>query len=204
MPDSGPSLRLGAVILAAGASGRMGSPKQLLELGGQSLVARAASAALEGGAWPVIVVLGAAAGQIRPVLARLPVLTVENPEWAEGMASSLRAGLAALRQFERGLDAALVVPCDQPAFSPGTVGKLVAAQRATGRSIAAARYSGRCGAPALFLRGHFAALAALTGEEGARLFLNADPGRVAAVDLPEMAADIDTPEDYRKFKAASP
>jgi len=98
-----------------------------------------------------------------------------------------------------------VALCDQPAFSAGVIARLIEAQRTTGRSIAAARYSGRCGAPALFLREHFAALAALTGEEGARLLLNGDPGRVAAVDLPELAADLDTPEDYDRFiKAAAP
>src|ERR1700679_1330829 len=93
--------RLGAVILAAGASRRMGRPKALLEIGGRALVVRAAEAALAAPVWPVVVVLGAEASKIRPVLARLPVLIVENPAWAEGMASSLRTGLATLRQFSR-------------------------------------------------------------------------------------------------------
>jgi molybdenum cofactor cytidylyltransferase len=197
--------RFGALILAAGASRRMGRTKALLEIGGQTLVVRAALAALAAPVWPVVVVLGAQAAQIRPALARLPVLPVENPAWSEGMASSLRAGVAALRQFSRQLDGALVALCDQPAFSAETIGRLLAAQRETGLGIAAARYGGRCGAPALFLREHFAALAALTGEEGARLLLNGDPARVAAVDLPELAADLDTPEDYARFlKAAAP
>jgi molybdenum cofactor cytidylyltransferase len=133
------------------------------------------------------------------------VLIIENPAWSEGMASSLRAGVAALRQFSRHLDGTLVALCDQPAFSAETVGRLIAAQHATGRSIAAARYGGRCGAPALFRREHFDALAALTGEEGARLLLNGDPSRVAPVDLPELAADLDTPEDYERWlRAAAP
>jgi molybdenum cofactor cytidylyltransferase len=195
--------RLGAMILAAGASRRMGRPKALLEIGGRALVVRAAEAALAAPVWPVVVVLGAEAGKIRPVLARLPVLIVENPAWAEGMASSLRTGLATLRQFSRHLDGALVALCDQPAFSAGTIAQLAAARAETGRSIAAARYGGRCGAPALFGREHFAALAALTGDEGARLLLNGDPARVAAVDLPELAADLDTFEDYERFLKAA-
>ncbi len=191
--------RFGAVILAAGASTRMGAPKQLLELDGRPLVVRAAEAALASPAWPVVVVLGAHAESIRPALARLPVLIADNPAWAEGMAASIRAGIATLRQFSRGLDAAVIALCDQPAFSAATIATLVAAQRATGRSIVAARYGGRHGAPALFLREHFPALGALTGEEGARALLNDDPARVAAVDLPELALDLDTPADVAAF-----
>ena len=96
-------------------------------------------------------------------------------------------------QFSRTLDAAVLALCDQPGFSAATVESLLAAHRATGRGIVAASYAGRLGAPALFTRGHFAALSALTGEEGARDLLNADPTLVAAVDLPELARDLDTP-----------
>ena len=196
MSEPGAQFRFGAVILAAGASTRMGAPKQLLALDGRPLVVRAVEAALASPAWPVVVVLGAHAEKIRPVLARLPVLIAENPAWAEGMAASIRAGVTTLRQFSRALDGALVALCDQPAFSADTIAQLVAAQRATGRSIATAHYGGRHGAPALFLREHFPALSALTGEEGARALLNGDPTRVASVDLPALALDLDTPADY--------
>ena len=188
--------RFGAVILAAGASTRMGSPKQLLTVDGLPLVVRAVEAALASPAWPVVVVLGADAERIKPVLAHHPVLIAENPAWSEGMASSVRAGIALLVQFSRSLDAALVALCDQPALSAESIARLVAAQRATGRGIAAARYRERNGAPALFLREHFASLAALTGEEGARPLLNDDPDKVASVNMPEFEKDIDTPGDY--------
>jgi molybdenum cofactor cytidylyltransferase len=117
------------------------------------------------------------------------------------MASSLRTGLTALQQFSRALDAAVVALCDQPAFSADVIARLVAQQRATGRSIVAARYNDRNAAPALFLRQHFTELAALTGEEGARTLLNAAPDRVATVELPELAADLDTPADYAAARA---
>jgi molybdenum cofactor cytidylyltransferase len=194
------AFRFGIVLLAAGASARMGTPKQLLEIGGQALVARAADAALASDAWPVVVVLGAHAGKIRPALARLPVLVTENPAWAEGMASSLRAGLGTLRTFSRALDGALVAVADQPAFSADAVARLVAARHESGRSIAAARYAGRLGVPALFGRQHFAALAALTGEEGARKFLAERAADTAAVELPEMATDLDTPADVAALR----
>lgn len=193
--SSGAKGRWGAIVLAAGASTRMGRNKQILEIAGRPLVARAAEAALEGGLWPVIVVVGANAADVRPVLARLPVLTVENPAWPEGMASSIRAGIGALGQFSRSMDGVLIALCDQPAFSAATVARLREAQAESGRSIAAARYHGRVGAPALFARQHFAALAALTGEEGARVLLQKADEAVTAVDLPELGLDLDTPAD---------
>lgn len=202
MPEPRPAapFRFGAVILAAGASTRMGTPKQLLEFDGRPLLLRAIDAALASTVWPVVVVLGAHAAQIRPLLARLPVLVAETPEWSEGMAASIRAGVTMLRQFSRALDGTVVALCDQPAFSAAVIAQLVAAQRTTGRSIVAARYSGRHGAPALFLREHFATLAHLTGEFGARDLLNADPARVTGVDLPALAIDLDTPADLAALR----
>lgn len=195
-----PSLRFGAIILAAGASTRMGEPKQLLSLDGKPLVVRAAEIALAASAWPVVVVLGAHAEKIRPTLARLPVLIAENPAWPEGMAASIRVGITTLQQFSRTLDAALIALCDQPAFTSAVIGQLLAAQRFTGRTIVAARYSGRHGAPALLLRDHFPALTALTGESGARDLLNDPSGQVTSVELPALAQDLDTPADYAALK----
>jgi molybdenum cofactor cytidylyltransferase len=194
--------RYAVVILAAGASTRMGTPKQLLQLNGQPLIVRAIQAALSSTAWPVVVVLGANAEKIRPAIARLPVLVAENPAWAEGMASSIRTGVTTLQQFSRSLDGAVFALCDQPAFSAETIARLVAAQTETGRGIVAAHYSGRNGAPALFRREHFPTLAGITGEEGARSLLNDDPSRVAAVDLPELGVDLDTPGDFASYQAS--
>ncbi len=195
--------RFGALILAAGASTRMGTPKQLLTLNGRPLIVHAVEAALASPAWPVVVVLGANTEKIRPVLAQLPVLIAENSAWAEGMAASIRAGITTLRQFSRALDGALVALCDQPAFSAGIIAQLAAAQQASGRSIVAAHYGGKNGAPALFLREHFPALAALTGEEGARALLNGPAEQVATVDLPELAFDLDTLGDYERWQGGT-
>ncbi len=192
-----PPFRFGVVVLAAGASTRMGQPKQLLPVEGQPLLVRAAEAALESAAWPVIVVVGANHELIRPVLARLPVLIAHNPDWSEGMASSIRRGVETLRQFSRATDALVVALCDQPAFSAATIRQLCERQQHTRAAIVAAQYSGRRGAPALFLRSQFSALAALHGENGARPLL-AGP-EVATVDLPELAQDLDTPEEYAAF-----
>jgi molybdenum cofactor cytidylyltransferase len=117
------------------------------------------------------------------------------------MAASIRTGITTLGQFSRTLDAALIALCDQPAFSAAVIAQLLAAQRATGRSIVASRYAGRHGAPALLLRAHFAALAALTGETGARDLLNGDPAHVTSVELPALAQDLDTPADLAALRA---
>ncbi|HEY3754772.1 MAG TPA: nucleotidyltransferase family protein [Opitutaceae bacterium] len=195
MPDS---LRFGVVILAAGASTRLGSPKQLLAIGGLPLLPRTIEAALASGAETVVVVLGFDAGRIRTVVERYPVLIVENLFWAEGMASSIRAGVARIDQCSPPLDATALAVCDQPAFSADSLRRLAAALQATGRSIAAARYAGRNGAPAVFRRRHFPGLGRLTGDQGARALLNADPDQVASVDMPELELDIDTPDDFAR------
>jgi molybdenum cofactor cytidylyltransferase len=195
MPEDGNALRLGALILAAGGSSRMGKAKQLLEIGGKPLVARAVDAALDSGAGPVVVVLGADSERILARISGRGIIAVNNPEWASGLASSIRAGLAALLAAEPALEAVLIAPCDQPALSAEVIQRLAAAHRSSGR-ISAARYGGRNGAPAVFGREHFGALSALSGDEGARRLLNSDPGKVSAVELPELGADIDTPGDY--------
>lgn len=177
----------------------MGEPKQLLSISGRPLIVRAIEAALASAAWPVVVVLGANTEKVRPLLAKHPVIIAENPAWMEGMASSIRTGISALRQFSRLIDGGLLALCDQPAFTSDMISQLVQAQVSSGRSIVAARYNGRNGAPALFLREHFRALTTLTGEEGARTLLNGTPDLVASVDLPDLAADVDTPDDYARY-----
>ena len=200
---SKPPFRFGCILLAAGGSTRMGRPKQLLPAGSQPLIAHAVNAALDSPAWPVVVVLGAHAPKIRPALARLPVLITENADWREGLGSSIRVGMTALKNFSGMLDAVLIVLADQPALSPNAIARLAAAFRAGGGRAAAARYAGRLGAPALFGRDHFPALRELQGDQGARALLDAQPGRVVAVDLPEFEFDIDTPADYEKFRLSN-
>jgi molybdenum cofactor cytidylyltransferase len=196
MPDVASRVfKLGAVVLAAGGSSRMGTTKQLVCIEGKSLVARAADAALRSGADPVVVVVGADAARVRAEVAFLPILSVLNSQWATGLASSIRVGIGALLEAEPELDAVLVTPCDQPALSAEVISRLTDLHRSTGR-IAAARYDGRNGAPAVFGRADFGALAGLTGDAGARRLLNSDSGNVASAEMPELGSDLDTPADY--------
>src|SRR5580658_2100259 len=178
MPEAEHPFRLGAMILAAGGSSRMGEAKQLLEIGGRPLIARAVDAALDSLARPVVVVLGANSGRVLAPVAERGIIAAHNPDWETGLSSSIRVGLAALLGAEPALDAVLVAPCDQPALSKEVILRLVAAHRLSGR-ISAAHYGGRNGAPAIFGRGDFAALSGLSGDEGARRLLNSEPDRVS-------------------------
>jgi molybdenum cofactor cytidylyltransferase len=193
-PAAGGPFRFGAILLAAGGSSRMGSAKQLISVDGSPLVLRAVDAALGAGAQPVVVVLGAHAGKVREAIAGRPVVEALNAEWSSGLSSSIRAGLDAALASEPGLDAVLVTPVDQPALDSRTIAQLADLHRSSGL-VACARYGGLNGAPAVFGRGHFAGLRALTGDQGARSLLNRDPGAVASLELPSLGIDIDTPAD---------
>jgi molybdenum cofactor cytidylyltransferase len=194
------SFHFGAVVLAAGASTRMGTPKQLLRLGDRTLLRRTVDTVLASPAWPVAVVLGAHGDSVRPEIARLPVMAVENPDWAEGLASSIRAGVRVLDSFSQSLDAAILILADQPRLSTAALCRLAEAA-VHGGSIVAAHYGGHPGPPALFARRHFPELLALSGGEGARLLFTRHPAELLAVPLPELAIDLDTPADYHAYLA---
>jgi molybdenum cofactor cytidylyltransferase len=193
-----PDCTLGAVILAAGGSSRLGQPKQLVLYKGRPLLVKTVEAVLAAQAAPVVVVLGAHAEKIRPFLESFPVVIVENPAWAKGMSSSLRAGLAALEAAAPGIGAVLIALCDQPHFSERSVARLRAALGG-GKTIAATRHGENAGVPAIFIRSHFHELHALTGAEGARAIIAAHAATTACVDLPELVLDIDTPSDLARL-----
>ncbi len=154
------------MILAAGSSSRMGSPKQILQFRGESLLRRAALAALGAGCCPVIVVTGANAELSRRELDGLDVREVFNTRWETGMASSVRRGRRRSARCGRGhadVEAAVFMLCDQPHVTADVISGLVAAHRATGRPVIASTYGGSFGVPALFSRTLFAELARLEG-----------------------------------------
>lgn len=192
---------IGIVIMAAGASRRLGRPKQLLDHDGQPMLAHAASIALSTGIRPVIVVLGADADDIRRCVAREGLTTVVNKDWREGMASSLRAGLQQLLETNPRVEAVILMVCDQPYVSSGIIRELLQRHEQTGLPAAACTYAGRMGTPALFHRSLFGELFRLEGDTGARKWLSEHPESVATLPFGRGDLDIDTPEDLDRWLA---
>lgn len=177
------------LLLAAGGSRRLGEPKQLLRLDGESLVRRAARLGLATAPAQAIVVTGASGDAVWAELADLPMQRVHNAAWPEGMGASLARGLAAVHPRVAG---ALVLLCDQPALAAGHLLALRDRWRADPAGAAASAYDGVLGVPALLPRAWFPALAGAGGDRGARDLLRRHADRVAAVPLHGLARDIDT------------
>ncbi len=179
---------IGAAVLAAGASRRLGRPKQLLGYRGTTLLRAVAGEICESRCDRVAVVLGAHAGWIAPTLAGLPVAQVANVLWSEGIASSIRC--AAGWAMRAACDALVLAVCDQPRLTAAHVDALIAAHHETGGAVASC-YGDRPGVPAIFPARDYPRLCALTGDEGARRLLRA----AHQVDWPDGAHDVDTPGD---------
>ena len=185
------------ILLAAGEGSRLGRPKALVELGGQTLAERGIALLRAGGADPVLVVTGAAAVEIDGARA------VHNPDWRSGMGSSLAAGLRALD--ETGPGAAVIALADQPLVGAEAVRRLIAAYQA-GASVAVAAYAGKPRNPVLIAREHWAAVTELAaGDTGARPFLRAHPELVTLVECGDTGSpdDVDTPEDLARVRTAT-
>ena len=179
-------MSIAAVILAAGASKRLGEPKQLVRLGDETLLERAVRVAREAGCSPVVVVLGAEYTQVLTSCSLGDVVTVINDGWQEGMGSSIRIGVYACQNVADGLRGVVVMACDQPAVTAPHVKRLM-----EGHELCASRYAGRNGVPAFFPREHFAALMSLDGDTGARELLSG----AGQIDLPYGELDVDTADE---------
>lgn len=194
-----PDFRCAAVVLAAGASSRLGQPKQLIQIDGESLLHKTARLALEAGCSPVFIVLGFEATRMRPYLSGLPVEIVLNDDWREGMGSSLRSGIEAVRKSTPLPNAVLLLVCDQPHLTAGHLRDLLAfhtaspAGRETG--ITASVYAHTAGVPAIFPARLFSTLTAIQGDRGARDVLRAHTTDVQAIPWPGGQFDLDRPED---------
>jgi molybdenum cofactor cytidylyltransferase len=194
-------MKIGAVVLAAGASTRMGAPKQLIEIDGKTMVRRAAESAVGADCQPVVVVLGAHFELVRERLAEMPVVIVENAHWRHGMASSIRAGLNEALRAEPELPAVMITLCDQPLVGGADLIRLVELFRESGKPVAAARYAGGVGVPAIFSRALFEELLGLEGDAGARRVISAHADEAVSLDMPSAAIDLDTPLDVESYSA---
>lgn len=190
--------RVAAIVLAAGASRRLGRPKALLLLGGRTLLARAAAAPLDAGLDPVVIVLGHAAADVQAA-AGLPddarVRVVVNDGWEEGMASSIRRGLEACGEP----DAVLIALADQPDVQAARVRAVVDAWDGQAPLVVPVG-EGRPTHPVLFARELYPELTALTGDVGGRSIVERHWERAIRVPLAPLL-DVDTEDDYQAARA---
>jgi molybdenum cofactor cytidylyltransferase len=183
---------------AAGASSRMGRPKQLLPINGRPLLRLIAERALTAPVSAVVVVLGAHANEITPCLHGLSVRIVVNENWTEGMGSSLRTGMQVISALIPGPQAVVIALGDQPDFSATHMTQLIEMGRASRSSIVASEANGVLMPPALFAANHFPELLSLRGDAGARSLFQLHAREVPFVPL-TAACDLDTPEDYTDY-----
>jgi len=198
-------VRIAGILLAAGEGSRLGQPKALVEIGGQTLAERGVALLRAGGADPVLLVTGA----VRASAAGARV--VRNLDWRTGMGSSFAAGLHALETVEQEspeaerIVAAVIALADQPLVGVAAITRLIDAF-AAGATVVVAAYDGKPRNPVLIHREHWAPAAALaTGDFGARAFLRAHPELVTLVECGDTGSpfDIDTPADLEKVRRGS-
>ena len=189
------SSRVACAVLAAGASRRLGHPKQLARHRGEPLVRLAAECALQSRTSMCAVIVGAHAASVQAALAGLPLDVLENSEWQQGMAASIRVAAA---WAERGRsDALLLALCDQPRLSAAHLDRLIAEFERSGLPVAS-RYAHKNAVPALFPRSFYAQLATLSGDKGASQMLN-DGRPLSSLSWADGEVDVDTIEAEREL-----
>jgi molybdenum cofactor cytidylyltransferase len=198
-------MKVAAIVLAAGRSTRMGAENKLLaNVGGTPIVRRVVEAALASQARPVFVVTGYQAQAVRSALAGLEIASAANPDYAQGLSSSLKAGLRALAAEA---DGALVLLGDMPRIAAADLDRMIAAfADAGGAAIVVPVHAGRRGNPVLWPRACFAEMLQLEGDAGAGrlLAVHADKVRSIEVGSDAIFTDVDTPEALQSLRSREP
>ena len=183
---------LHVLVLAAGASTRLGQPKQLVRLAGRPALHRVVTQAVALAGHAVTVVIGAHSRELTRLLTHSPASVIVNRQWEQGISSSIRHGIASLPP---GCDAVLVLLGDQVAVSAEDLRRLASAWKGQDSVIAASVYRQQIGVPAIFPRWCFGELTRLRGDRGAKEVLERNAHRLVHVSMPNAAVDLDTPED---------
>jgi len=185
-------------ILAAGGSGRMGRPKQLLRFAGTTLLRSTVQAAADSGCSACVVVLGARAEAMRPELAGLSVEAVINDDWARGIGTSIRRGIAHLAAHPNPPRAVMLMLADQPLVTGEVLRRLLAAHGAGDKPVTVSTYAGTLGPPVIVNAEYFPALLDLPDAAGAKMIWTSRPEIVHHEPCPEAELDVDTPADYER------
>jgi molybdenum cofactor cytidylyltransferase len=192
-------MSIAIIILAAGRSSRLGSPKQLLEFNGKSLLQHSIDEAKFMGSDHVLVVLGANEMEIMKDITDPDIRIVHNDQWEEGMASSIRCGINAVKEMD--VESVIIMVCDQPYVDSRLLKDLYHTHQQTRHQVVASAYSGTAGTPALFHRSMFDELLLLNGDTGAKKIIENKKDSVSLVGFPEGITDIDTREDYQALRS---
>ena len=193
-------MNIPAIVLAAGASTRLGQPKQMLQHEGETLLARSIRLAREGGAVPVLAVLGAHSDVTFTEAQNAGAIPIINEVWQRGIASSIHAGVGMMKLVGPNAPGVMLLTCDQPRLTADHLGRMLGMFRAQAdEAIVASAYGGTTGTPAVFPRSVFPQLRALEGDRGARAILKEPPCAVVEVPFPGGAIDIDTPADLENL-----
>ena len=188
------------VVLAAGASSRLGEAKQLVPFQGRTLLTHAITTAIAADCGPVLAVLGAGGDSLRNEAIEAGARVVENPDWATGLGSSIRVAIDWIEAEIPEAGAVLCLVCDQPLMTAGLLATIIQAHR-DGHDLVAATYDGAMGVPALFSRRFFGELRGLPGDVGARRILARHSAQVHAVPFPGGSIDVDIPADLARLAA---
>jgi molybdenum cofactor cytidylyltransferase len=194
--------KFGVVILAAGASTRMGSAKQLLDYQGKPLLRHTAEVALAANCERVIVVLGCRSSELKAALSDLPIDIVENSAWEGGMGTSIRAGVSAAVKAD--LDGVILGLSDQPLVTADILDTLFRTHLESGQPIVTSAYAGTVGVPVFFSREYFPHLLALEPSQGCKGVILKHTEHAIRLDCPEAEMDVDTPEDYVRVQTNAP
>ncbi len=191
---------IGIIILAAGASRRMGTPKQLLKIDNQTLIERAIDLTQALDNQQTVVVLGANAEKISPYITQqATVEVIINENWEQGMGTTLKKGVEFFLAKPITYDAIIIMVCDQPYLTTKKLRELIAAYRDNNVAIIATIYNNIKGVPALFANSLFGKLKTLNKDEGARKIIKNYKGEIITIDFPEGIFDLDTPATYQEF-----
>ena len=188
--------KCGIIILAAGRSARLGSPKQLHPYADKNLLQHSIDVAVESSMKPVIVVLGSEIEEIERKIDNSEVIIAKNPDWESGMASSVVCGIKTLNKLHPDIESVILMVCDQPFVNPGLLNDLVRKHMESGSSIVASSYENIMGTPALFHKKHFPELASLEGDTGAKSLFKKHAEILQTIPFEKGGIDIDTIEDY--------
>ena len=195
-----PGPRIAAILLAAGKSSRMGVNKMLAEIDGRAMVTRTAQRLLSSHARPIVAVLGNEADAVDAALGKLPIERVRNPNYADGLSTSLKCGLSAL---PADVDGVIVCLGDMPLIAGRDLDRLIAAfNPLEGRAAVVPTRRGQRGNPVLWSRQFFAEMMALSGDQGARRLIEEHADLVAEVEMESdgVLTDIDTPEALAQLR----